>query len=69
MLLLILHMILALMLCIVKQRLHLSLCGVFSIYMWVVLQTLQPDPSKKAAYDDAFDRHQRLSNALFEKRP
>ncbi|EIE20766.1 Xylulokinase [Coccomyxa subellipsoidea C-169] len=30
-------------------------------------ETLQPDPSKKLAYDDAFDRHQRLSNALFEK--
>ncbi|KAK9901627.1 hypothetical protein WJX75_005679 [Coccomyxa subellipsoidea] len=32
-------------------------------------ETLQPDPSKKSAYDDAFDRHQRLSNALFEKSP
>ncbi len=34
-----------------------------------ILQGLQPDPSKKTAYDDAFERHQRLSNALFEKQP
>ncbi|CAK0770836.1 hypothetical protein CVIRNUC_003807 [Coccomyxa viridis] len=30
---------------------------------------MEPDPSKKALYDAAFERHQSLSNALFQKRP
>ena len=35
----------------------------------VCVQFMQPDPSKKALYDAAFERHQSLSNALFQKRP
>ena len=30
---------------------------------------MEPDPSKKGLYDDAFERHQKLSNALFQQRP
>jgi hypothetical protein len=33
------------------------------------MQTLQPDPSKKSAYEEAFERHQKLSNALFARQP
>ena len=33
------------------------------------VQFMEPDPSKKALYDAAFERHQSLSNALFQKRP
>lgn len=32
-------------------------------------QMVMPDPSKKAVYDEAFQRHLQYSNALFDKQP
>ena len=33
------------------------------------VQMVMPDPSKKAAYDEAFQRHLHYSSALFDKQP
>ena len=33
------------------------------------MQFMEPDTSKKGQYDAAFERHQKLSNALFQQRP